>query len=71
MGMRTLKVNITNPLVDVVTINLRLDAVEELLENEDRRTSLQKALAPSVSGVIGGYSSDSVATEWQRLITIT
>lgn len=34
-GARRLRSNILEPLVDVDTINIRLDAVQELLEDED------------------------------------
>ncbi|XP_069798495.1 mutS protein homolog 4 [Narcine bancroftii] len=44
-GSRRLRSNILEPLVDVETINTRLDCVQELLENEDLFFSLQSVIS--------------------------
>ncbi|OLL23713.1 MutS 4 [Neolecta irregularis DAH-3] len=44
MGARLLRANVLQPLTDVSTINARLDAVQELLENEDMFFGVQTAL---------------------------
>ncbi|XP_043556003.1 mutS protein homolog 4 [Chiloscyllium plagiosum] len=44
-GSRRLRSNILEPLVDVETINTRLDCVQELLEDEDLFFSLQSVIS--------------------------
>ncbi|XP_054653658.1 mutS protein homolog 4 [Dunckerocampus dactyliophorus] len=45
-GARRLRSNILEPLVDVDTINIRLDAIEEMLQNEELFFGLKNALGP-------------------------
>ncbi|CAG8463257.1 4619_t:CDS:10 [Acaulospora morrowiae] len=46
MGARLLRANILQPLIDIATINTRLDSVEELTQNEDTFFSIQTAIKP-------------------------
>ncbi|RHZ86046.1 hypothetical protein Glove_55g65 [Diversispora epigaea] len=46
MGARLLRTNILQPLSDAVTINTRLDSVEELTRDEENFFSIQLALKP-------------------------
>ncbi|XP_037551421.1 mutS protein homolog 4 [Nematolebias whitei] len=43
-GARRLRSNILEPLIDVDTINIRLDAIQELLQNEDLFFGLKNAI---------------------------
>ncbi|XP_061896651.1 mutS protein homolog 4-like isoform X2 [Entelurus aequoreus] len=45
-GARRLRSNILEPLVDVDTINARLDAIQEMLQNEELFYGLKNAVAP-------------------------
>ncbi|XP_061751268.1 mutS protein homolog 4 isoform X1 [Nerophis ophidion] len=45
-GARRLRSNILEPLVDVDTINTRLDAIQEMLQNEELFFGLKNAVAP-------------------------
>nr|XP_061824798.1 mutS protein homolog 4 [Nerophis lumbriciformis] len=45
-GARRLRSNILEPLVDVDTINTRLDAIQEMLQNEEFFFGLKNAVAP-------------------------
>ncbi|KAI9139759.1 DNA mismatch repair protein Msh4 [Paraphysoderma sedebokerense] len=44
MGLRMLRTNILQPSVDEGTLNTRLDAVAELLSNDELRSSIQSAI---------------------------
>ncbi|CAB4399972.1 unnamed protein product [Rhizophagus irregularis] len=46
MGARLLRTNTLQPLSDVTTINMRLDAVEELIRHEETFFAIQTALKP-------------------------
>ncbi|TNY24833.1 muts domain V-domain-containing protein, partial [Rhodotorula diobovata] len=46
MGTRLLRANILSPLTDPVTIDDRLDAVEELVTTEERSRAIRTALEP-------------------------
>ncbi|GAA5868078.1 hypothetical protein JCM3774_001010 [Rhodotorula dairenensis] len=46
MGTRFLRANILSPLTDTVTLDGRLDAVEELVNSEERFRAVRKALEP-------------------------
>ncbi|GAA5984307.1 hypothetical protein JCM10908_006137 [Rhodotorula pacifica] len=46
MGTRFLRASILSPLTDTVTLDGRLDAVEELVNSEERYRAVRKALEP-------------------------
>ncbi|GAA5958826.1 hypothetical protein JCM8115_000366 [Rhodotorula mucilaginosa] len=46
MGTRFLRANILSPLTDTVTLDGRLDVVEELVNSEERFRAVRKALEP-------------------------
>lgn len=47
-GARRLRSNILEPLVDVDTINIRLDAIQELLQNEELFFGLKNGQEPKM-----------------------
>lgn len=47
-GARRLRSNILEPLVDLDTINMRLDSIQELLQEEDLFFGLKNGWAQSV-----------------------
>ncbi|KAG0148849.1 hypothetical protein CROQUDRAFT_75045 [Cronartium quercuum f. sp. fusiforme G11] len=80
MASRLLRRNILAPLTDVETIETRLNAVQELVDNEDALVSLRKALKPlgqmDVDKMIGAVASfktvQSTTTESsERSVTIS